>query len=94
MSATIHLANRDWAALIDDFVALNFLPPDCDRWLAGLLELWGLARVAPAAASRSEPSAAVTQRLSVIASSLAAALCRRACPHPLLQMPPFPLPGV
>ena len=31
VSATIHLANRDWPALIDDFVALEFLPADCDR---------------------------------------------------------------
>lgn len=31
VSATIHLANRDWPSLIDDFVALDFLPPDCDR---------------------------------------------------------------
>lgn len=31
MSATIHLANRDWDALIDDFIALGFLPAGCDR---------------------------------------------------------------
>lgn len=31
VSATIHLANRDWDALIDDFVALGFLPAGCDR---------------------------------------------------------------
>jgi len=31
VSATIHLANRDWPALIDDFVALEFLPANCDR---------------------------------------------------------------
>jgi predicted unusual protein kinase regulating ubiquinone biosynthesis (AarF/ABC1/UbiB family) len=31
VSATIHLANRDWPSLIDDFVALDFLPADCDR---------------------------------------------------------------
>ena len=31
VSATIHLANRDWGSLIDDFVALDFLPADCDR---------------------------------------------------------------
>ena len=31
VSATIHLANRDWASLVDDFVALDFLPADCDR---------------------------------------------------------------
>lgn len=31
--ATIHLANRDWAALVDDFVALGFLPSDADRRL-------------------------------------------------------------
>ncbi|GIL78183.1 hypothetical protein Vretifemale_7622 [Volvox reticuliferus] len=33
VSATIHLANRDWSALIDDFVELGFLPPDPDRAL-------------------------------------------------------------
>ena len=31
VSATIHLGNRDWAALIDDFIALGFLPPGSDR---------------------------------------------------------------
>ena len=31
VSATIHLANRDWGALVDDFVALKFLPRGCDR---------------------------------------------------------------
>lgn len=31
--ATIHLANRDWSSLIDDFVALGFLPADADRGL-------------------------------------------------------------
>ena len=31
VSATIHLANRDWDALIDDFIALGFLPRACDR---------------------------------------------------------------
>ncbi|GLI63329.1 hypothetical protein VaNZ11_006246 [Volvox africanus] len=33
VSATIHLANRDWSALIDDFVELGFLPPNPDRAL-------------------------------------------------------------
>jgi hypothetical protein len=33
VSATIHLANRDWNALIDDFIALDFLPPGADRGL-------------------------------------------------------------
>ena len=33
VSATIHLANRDWDALITDFVSLGFLPADCDRGL-------------------------------------------------------------
>ncbi|GLC69551.1 hypothetical protein PLESTF_000846400 [Pleodorina starrii] len=33
VAATIHLANRDWSALIDDFVALGFLPPNPDRAL-------------------------------------------------------------
>ena len=31
ISAIIHLGNRDWASLIDDFVSLDFLPPDCNR---------------------------------------------------------------
>jgi aarF domain-containing kinase len=31
VSAVIHLANRNWSALIDDFVALGFLPTDADR---------------------------------------------------------------
>jgi hypothetical protein len=31
VSATIHLANRDWPSLINDFVDLDFLPADCDR---------------------------------------------------------------
>lgn len=31
ISATIHLGNRDWDALITDFVALGFLPADSDR---------------------------------------------------------------
>ena len=31
VSATIHLTNRDWDALIGDFVDLGFLPGDCDR---------------------------------------------------------------
>jgi hypothetical protein len=31
ISAIIHLGNRDWASLIDDFVSLNFLPANCNR---------------------------------------------------------------
>ena len=31
VSATIHLGNRDWNALIDDFIALGFLPAGSDR---------------------------------------------------------------
>ncbi len=31
VGAVIHLSNRDWNALCDDFIALNFLPPGCDR---------------------------------------------------------------
>lgn len=34
-------ANRNWAALIDDFIDLDFLPADANRWVrdlqAGLL---------------------------------------------------------
>lgn len=33
VSATIHLANKDWNALIDDFISLNFLPRNPDRGL-------------------------------------------------------------
>lgn len=33
VSAVIHLANKDWDALIDDFISLNFLPQNCDRAL-------------------------------------------------------------
>lgn len=33
VSATIHLGNRDWNALITDFIALGFLPADADRGL-------------------------------------------------------------
>uniref|UniRef100_A0A7S3SGK0 ABC1 atypical kinase-like domain-containing protein n=2 Tax=Emiliania huxleyi TaxID=2903 RepID=A0A7S3SGK0_EMIHU len=31
VSSIIHLANKDYAALIDDFVGLGILPPDCNR---------------------------------------------------------------
>ena len=31
MSATIHLANRDWDSLVDDFVMLGFLPRNANR---------------------------------------------------------------
>jgi aarF domain-containing kinase len=31
VSATIHLGNRDWDGLIDDFIRLNFLPQKCNR---------------------------------------------------------------
>ena len=31
VSATIHLANRDYASLVDDFIALQILPDDCNR---------------------------------------------------------------
>ncbi len=34
VAATIHLANRDWPSLIDDFVSLGFLPR-WGRWLKG-----------------------------------------------------------
>lgn len=33
VSATIHLGNRDWNALITDFIALGFLPANSDRGL-------------------------------------------------------------
>lgn len=33
VSTTIHLGNRDWNALVSDFVALGFLPGDADRGL-------------------------------------------------------------
>lgn len=31
VNAIIHLANRDYDSLVDDFIALDILPPDCDR---------------------------------------------------------------
>ena len=31
ISAVIHLANKDYASLVDDFMTLKILPPDCDR---------------------------------------------------------------
>jgi len=31
VSAIIHLANKDYTALVDDFISLGILPPDCDR---------------------------------------------------------------
>jgi predicted unusual protein kinase regulating ubiquinone biosynthesis (AarF/ABC1/UbiB family) len=33
VSSIIHLANRDYARLVDDFINLNVLPDDCDRSL-------------------------------------------------------------
>merc|ERR1719217_1881899 len=31
VSAIVHLANKDYAALVDDFIRLEILPPDCNR---------------------------------------------------------------
>jgi len=31
VSSIIHLANKDYAALVDDFIGLQILPPDCNR---------------------------------------------------------------
>ncbi|KAL3929477.1 MAG: hypothetical protein SGPRY_001944 [Prymnesium sp.] len=31
VSAIIHLANKDYSSLVDDFIALKILPDDCDR---------------------------------------------------------------
>ena len=31
VSAIVHLSNKDYAALVDDFIRLSILPPDCDR---------------------------------------------------------------
>ncbi|KAL3785093.1 LOW QUALITY PROTEIN: hypothetical protein ACHAW5_006787 [Stephanodiscus triporus] len=31
ISAVIHLANKDYKSLVDDFIRLNILPTDCDR---------------------------------------------------------------
>ncbi|EKX38103.1 hypothetical protein GUITHDRAFT_77443 [Guillardia theta CCMP2712] len=31
VNAIIHLANKDYPALVDDFISLGILPPDCDR---------------------------------------------------------------
>lgn len=33
VSAILHLANRDYASLVNDFIALGILPQDCDRAL-------------------------------------------------------------
>lgn len=33
VSAIVHLANRDYSSLVDDFVGLGILPQDCDRSL-------------------------------------------------------------
>lgn len=46
VSATIHLANRDWNGLIDDFVALGFLPVGCDRCATAHLTRLALQRLA------------------------------------------------
>ena len=31
VSAIIHLANKDYVSLVDDFIKLQILPPDTDR---------------------------------------------------------------
>jgi len=31
VSSIIHCANKDYASLVDDFIGLRILPPDCDR---------------------------------------------------------------
>lgn len=31
VSAIIHLANKDYASLVDDFISLQILPADCNR---------------------------------------------------------------
>jgi hypothetical protein len=31
IGAVVHLANKDYASLVDDFIKLNILPADCDR---------------------------------------------------------------
>merc|ERR1719217_99405 len=31
VSSIVHLANKDYAALVDDFIRLNILPDDCNR---------------------------------------------------------------
>ena len=33
VSAIIHLANNNWGALVEDFIALQILPPTVDRAL-------------------------------------------------------------
>jgi len=33
VSAIVHLANRDYPSLVDDFIELGILPHDCDRSL-------------------------------------------------------------
>eukprot|EP00966_Prymnesium_polylepis_P000721 16196-Prymnesium_polylepis.1 len=31
VSAIVHLANKDYASLVDDFISLKILPDDCNR---------------------------------------------------------------
>ena len=31
VSSIVHLANKDYAALVDDFIKLEILPADCNR---------------------------------------------------------------
>ena len=33
VNSIVHLANKDYTSLVDDFIALNILPADCDRSL-------------------------------------------------------------
>jgi len=65
VNAIIHLANKDYTALVDDFIALGILPQDCDRpkviplmdkalspYVSSACTAWTAARRAPWAASR------------------------------------------
>ena len=37
ISTVIHLANKDYVSLVNDFIRLNILPTDCNR--AGIIPL-------------------------------------------------------
>lgn len=66
VSSVIHLANKDYAALVDDFVALEILPEDCDR--AKVIPLMDKVSLAARAAPPHPPRSAAamfSQRLNL-----------------------------
>lgn len=42
VGAIVHLANRDYPSLVDDFIGLGILPKDCDRSLVVSGVQWGV----------------------------------------------------